>query len=1019
MLEVAIYCACARDWFSIHLCYMTTTRGNVGVMRVGIVALLIVASVLTILTPSSYSYATGPQTTFVRNFSLATPELEFSPVSITRDGDGNLYVIDGFSCKVKKISPTVQLITSWGSCGSGDGQFNAPQDIAIDSQGDIYVLDRNNYRIQKFSASGTFITKWGVNGTGNGEFSVPHNLLVDHSDNIFVSDNNRVQKFTGTGTYLAQWGSFGSGDGQFNYADTMAVDGSNNIYVTDRGNYRVQKFSNTGTFLTKWGTNGTGNSQFGGFGGIAIDNDNTVYVSDNTASGRTQTFTTGGSYIGQWSGYGSHIVPDNNGHLYLVDVDQGRIRKVTTSGTHVAYVGKLGGAVPFPASVSTDIQGNVYIADRYNFQVQKRTQNGDYINKLYATHPNTQGPNAITVGPDGKIYAAYLFRNIVEVYSPNYQLLMTLGTYTGSAIGSSADGEFRNPTGVAIDSQGNIYVSDMGNLRVEKFDASGNFIKKWGGSGNGPGQFSNGGGGFGPWGIAVDASDNVYVADPANNRIQKFSSQGVYLDRIDGTRYAWPVDAFERTFMGVAGVDESGNRYRPDTANQQIVKTSPSGVELQRWGGAGNGNGQLSLVADTYTRVLVYQDEVYVADTGNNRIQVFGLDGSYIRQWGTAGSGDGQFNIPTDIMVDSDGNLQVADVMNARIQTFDTDGTYLGQWAQGSISDASTVAIWTLQDTSGNGDYYVGTLAGGLLHYTSDRTLVGEVTSSLIGTSGSDPGWLNKPLDIAIDGQGYVYVVDTNNNRIQVYKPDGRYVAQWGGLGSGDGQFNAPQSVAIGLNNQVYVADGGNQRVQQFTVELPPLVTPNPDPDPTPTPTPGGNTPTSPSSDPSSKVSYRGSSSTSPDAPVLPSDTLIVLTVQPNHTFSEDRPVLTGYTVPFGWVEVTVYSTPQTGKVQADATGFWQWQPPKALEPGSHRYEARIINEDGSYGKLTDAVAFTVSGEKTSIPEPEDQSGLIANDVESATSKTSNSLLKWLAVGITSAVALVLIIWLLRRKRAS
>jgi DNA-binding beta-propeller fold protein YncE len=129
----------------------------------------------------------------------------------------------------------------------------------------------------------------------------------------------------------------------------------------------------------------------------------------------------------------------------------------------------------------------------------------------------------------------------------------------------SGDGQFSNPSGIAIDSSGNVYVSDSNNDRVQKFDSNGFFIKKWGSSGSGDGQFSN------PHGIAIDSSGNVYVADSGNKRIQKFNSDG------------------------------------------NIIIT---------WGIAGKVSGQflnpINIAADSF-------GHLYVVDEGNNRIEVFAL----------------------------------------------------------------------------------------------------------------------------------------------------------------------------------------------------------------------------------------------------------------------------------------------------------------------------------------------------------------------------------------------------------
>jgi DNA-binding beta-propeller fold protein YncE len=94
---------------------------------------------------------------------------------------------------------------------------------------------------------------------------------------------------------------------------------------------------------------------------------------------------------------------------------------------------------------------------------------------------------------------------------------------SGGSYGSG-NGQFVLPSGVAVDSSGNVYVTDADNNRVRKFDSYGRYLTQLGSKGSGPGQF------LGPFGIALDSSDNVYVTDSGNNRVEKFTSNGTYPD---------------------------------------------------------------------------------------------------------------------------------------------------------------------------------------------------------------------------------------------------------------------------------------------------------------------------------------------------------------------------------------------------------------------------------------------------------------------------------------------------------
>ena len=138
----------------------------------------------TTTTPLTTTSATGPPTTSTSSTSSTT-----SSTSTTTSPSGT-------------TSTTVPLcgafLTTWGSSGTGDGQFDFPFGVATDGSGNVYVADDGNHRIQKFDASGTFLTAWGSDGSGNGQFHFPQGVATDGSGNVYVSDTNnqRIQEFS-------------------------------------------------------------------------------------------------------------------------------------------------------------------------------------------------------------------------------------------------------------------------------------------------------------------------------------------------------------------------------------------------------------------------------------------------------------------------------------------------------------------------------------------------------------------------------------------------------------------------------------------------------------------------------------------------------------------------------------------------------------------------------------------------------------------------------------------------------
>ena len=298
----------------------------------------------------------------------------------------------------------------------------------------------------------------------------------------------------------------------------------------------------------------------------------------------------------------------------------------------------------------------------------------------------------------------------------------------GSA--GSGNSEFDSPTGVAVDGNGNVYVAEYYNNRIQKFDAGGAYVGQWGGPGSGNDQFVY------PYGVAVDGAGNVYVADSGNDRIQKFAGDGTFLMAFGWDVVSGNVDTdFEicqsgdtckvgspgsgdgqfSNPRGVA-VDGAGNVYVADTSNNRVQKFDAGGAYLTQWGSGGSGSSQFNYP----TGVAVDgAGNVYVADSNNHRIQKFDGSGSYLSQWGVNGSGNGQFSYPQAVAADGDGNVYVADSDNSRIQKFDAGGSYLSKW----------------------------------------------------GSFGSGSGQFQYPTGVAVDGSGNVYVADFYDNRIQKFGP--------------------------------------------------------------------------------------------------------------------------------------------------------------------------------------------------------------------------------------------------------
>ena len=277
------------------------------------------------------------------------------------------------------------------------------------------------------------------------------------------------------------------------------------------------------------------------------------------------------------------------------------------------------------------------------------------------------------------------------------------------------------------------------------------FVGKWADEGRGDREFS-------PVGVGVAPDGSIYVADHSNDRIERFTPDGVFISGF-GTRgsgggeFRYPQDV---------AVASDGSVYVVDGNNDRIQKFDSDGVFVSQWGTEGSGDGQFEMPKSV---AVSLDGSVYVADRDNNRIQQFTPDGVFVSKWGLYGTGDGEFQDPLAVAVAPDGSVYVADEYSHRIQRFTSGGMFISEW----------------------------------------------------GTRGSGDGEFQFTRDIAVAPDGSVYVADMGNDRIQRFTSDGVFISRFGSRGSGDGEFRNPLDVAVASLGSVYVVDGNNNRIQKFS----------------------------------------------------------------------------------------------------------------------------------------------------------------------------------------------------------
>lgn len=340
-----------------------------------------------------------------------------------------------------------EFVTSWGSYGTGDGQFKYAHSISVDSSGNVYVCDWLNHRIQKFTDEGTFIGWWGgctdashagsghwhepgsghlsIKGSGDGQFDGPYDIAVDSSGYVYVTGayNQRVQKFTGNGTFMTKWGGFQGPRG-------IIVDSSGYVYVVDHNGHCVYKFESDGTFVTKWGDLGTGDGQFYYPEGVTVDSSGYVFVADSLNQ-RIEKFTSNGDFVTKWDGTDGggppfqllkDVAVDSLGYVYAVDSHGNLVLKFDGDGTIVTKWGSYGtenGQFDHPSGIAIDTSGCVYVCDTSNHRVQKFSLNVAPVADAGGPYSGiTEGvlvdvdPDTLNLNSSGKWVTTYLVEDV-------------------------------------------------------------------------------------------------------------------------------------------------------------------------------------------------------------------------------------------------------------------------------------------------------------------------------------------------------------------------------------------------------------------------------------------------------------------------------------------------------------------------------------------------------------------------------------------------------------------------------
>ena len=306
-------------------------------------------------------------------------------------------------------------------------------------------------------------------------------------------------------------------------------------------------------------------------------------------------------------------------------------------------------------------------------------------------------PTAMTIREDGRIFVASRSNtaalNIVgiQVVDKDHGFFGQIGSYGHNP------GEMMGPTALALDANNNLYLADDVLQRITVYDPEGELISTWGTEGDGTGEFNA------PSGIVFDHDNLMYVVDHRNHRVQKFTKDG---------------DC------------------------------------LAQWGSFGDCEGEFNL---PWGIAIDPNGSICVADWRNDRVQRFSTQGEFLAQYGSAGNGDGELNRPAGLAIDADGNIFIADWGNQRVQVFDREGKFITKLrGQATLSKWSEEYFNAQADEKRSRDTFEP-------YFEVDTEDVNEISARI------EPYFWD-PVAMALDSDERAFVLETCRHRFQIYQ---------------------------------------------------------------------------------------------------------------------------------------------------------------------------------------------------------------------------------------------------------
>ena len=720
------------------------------------------------------------------------------PSGLTLDNSGNLFCLDtdnGDYNAIRKINIQTRLvktIVTNGGSGYPNGtgrntqnqmKVNYLNDLTYDGSGNLYITAWNSNTITLFDlVRGTISTLSTI-----AYLSQPAGISIYNSI-IYIgnwSSQNILKVTLGSGFHITARISVPQG---------ITIDSSGNLYISDTGNSQISKINTLGQIQVI--AEGFLNPL-----GLTVDSSGSIYLAEQggnairkiTKTGQISTFATINSPNDITKIKSIFYVTSSNNIVYSID-SSGTIQNY--SSIYGGFIDNEVGLSRFsnPQGITSDVSGNLYIADAYNYRIRKIDTsgvvttlsgdgNGGYLDNQIIPVPipsnvtlaRFNGPTGIAIDESDTLYIADQRNHVIRKVLQS-GLTTTIAGYPGAAAfqdGKEYNARFSNPLALTVDSSGAIYVADSSNQAIRKILSDGLTTTLLSLSANG---------------FVIDSSGTLYIS--SQNSIYSLNSLGTLTTFMDGFNSPQQM-----------AIDSLNSIYVADYGNSRICKITSQGRVIV----LANISGPVGIAVDKSFNIYCTSITLHTISKINSSGIITVLAGN-----GSPGFQDGQgiqsqFNSPYSLAIDSSGILYIADINNHRIRKIDTSGvvtTFLGDGNAGWLDNTYILPIEEVPYFNGNMTF----------------------RDTIIQTNGSIlPAILFNPNGVAVDASGTIYFTDTSNNRIRKTNLAGivKTIAgkQAPGFKNGKGlkaSFSSPTGLCIDPSGVLYIADTGNNAIRRM-----------------------------------------------------------------------------------------------------------------------------------------------------------------------------------------------------------